>query len=272
MEHIKENVQSIPIPGLEQDEPPLVQQPQSSRNDNQQHHNNQQQEQQHHQNGFVADFMNARVAATGGNGNGTSSNGDIPSSGSMNMFGSYGTTSSNTDQPVDDNQNDFFDEMVNTGQDDDGGSVSEFLNSDMDFEQAATTENKPSELTQQQPNVSEDTTMAEIANPSLSTISSMEQGTPAVSSSSAPTQQTTANSAPSISAPLLSGAQQPLAQVQTQPTQPVSQETQQFQVQAQVPTEQITSQTAPTQAPSQTVPDAPALSFTGQTNEENPDA
>ncbi|KAI7854236.1 hypothetical protein BDC45DRAFT_508973 [Circinella umbellata] len=272
LEHIKENVQSVPIPGLEQDEPPLVQQPQSSGNSDQQQHNSQQQPQQH-RNGFVADFMNARVAAAGGNGNGTSSNGDIPSSGSMNMFGSYGTANSNTNQPVeDDNQNDFFDEMVNTGQDDDGGSVSEFLNSDMDFEQATTTENKPSESTQQH-NTSEDATMTEATDRSLSAIANMEQDTPAVSSSSAPTQLTTLNSTTSISASVLPDAQQPLAQVQAPSAQSsAQQETQQFQTQVQVSTEQITSQTAPTQTSPQTVPDASTSSFTGQPNEENSNA
>ncbi|KAI9277131.1 hypothetical protein BDA99DRAFT_127334 [Phascolomyces articulosus] len=283
LEHIKENVQPIPIPGLEQDEPPVPQQPQPTGNRAGDHQPQQPQHQHQHQNGFVADFMNARVAAASGNNNnnndGTGSgNGDIPSSGSMNMFGSYAPVDSTANQSgVDDSQNDFFDEMVNTGQDDDGGSVSEFLNSDMDFEQ--TTDNKLSETAQ---TTTEDVTMTEATIPSSSAIatapvsaplsepmvaaqvtSSMEKDTPTVSSSPslvspAPSTITTI---PTVPAPVASEPE-PSNQVQvpaTSATQP------EIQAQVQTPTEQTTPQVSQPQ----TVPDAPVQAPTedGKTNE-----
>ncbi|KAI8144865.1 hypothetical protein BJV82DRAFT_606530 [Fennellomyces sp. T-0311] len=116
MQHTKQNVHPVPIPGLDQDEPLVSQTPMMTPGSTANRPSDQ-------QNGFVADFMNAQR---------DSGNGDTAAS--MNMFGNFSSSNANPNEQVDDNQNDFFNEMVNTGQedDDDAGSVSEFLNADME--------------------------------------------------------------------------------------------------------------------------------------------
>ncbi|KAI8088651.1 uncharacterized protein BX664DRAFT_313934 [Halteromyces radiatus] len=110
VEHNTENVNVIQIPGLKEEpilpptQPQTPHQPSTSTSS--QGTPNQQQQQQH------------KVEEEKGN---ETNNNDV------DMF-------TNFDENTDDN-NDFFNEMVNTGQDDDDPSVSEFLNSDMDFEQ-----------------------------------------------------------------------------------------------------------------------------------------
>lgn len=76
----------------------------------------------------------------------------------MDLFQSYpsqddrsGGDNNNANRNDDDNSNDFFNEMVNTGQEDDGGSVSEFLNTgDMDFEPSDKQEGDQNNMTEEQ--------------------------------------------------------------------------------------------------------------------------
>lgn len=123
VEHTASNVHTVQIPGLEPEQPSTLATASSSSNNN-----------TGESGGGGGSMTPAQVAAAreGGSQSGPTN---------MDLFQSYPSQgdrsgdNNNANQHDDDNSNDFFNEMVNTGQEDDGGSVSEFLNTgDMDFE------------------------------------------------------------------------------------------------------------------------------------------
>ncbi|KAI9498332.1 hypothetical protein BDB00DRAFT_799864 [Zychaea mexicana] len=242
LEHVKENVHAIPIPGLEQDEPPVPQtmqrQPGSTGSSRPGDH--------HQQNGYVADFMNAQQGGTDSN---NGHHHQVSSSGPMNMFGSYAPSDSNTNQPVDDdddNQNDFFDEMVNTGQDDDGGSVSEFLNADMDFEQTTATD-KSVDGEPSNNNATTDVTMTEASPAAPSKPPSLQQ------------QQQTSSLSQNKEG---SSSSDPAAAAAAAPQLPLPTAT----------TPSVPEASVPTAATANTSPSAPAQTEDGKPAEGNPQA
>ena len=121
VEHTMSNVHTVQIPGLEPEQPSTLATAPSSSNNNTGESNG-------------GSMTPAAVAAAR---DGESQSGPT----NMDLFQSYPSQNdrsgdnNNANRNDDDNSNDFFNEMVNTGQEDDGGSVSEFLNTgDMDFE------------------------------------------------------------------------------------------------------------------------------------------
>ncbi|KAI7884691.1 hypothetical protein K492DRAFT_204587 [Lichtheimia hyalospora FSU 10163] len=136
VEQTMSNVHTVQIPGLEPEQPStLATAPSSSNNTGE---------------SKGGSMTPAAVAAAR---EGESQSGPT----NMDLFQSYPSQddrsgdNNNANRNDDDNSNDFFNEMVNTGQEDDGGSVSEFLNTgDMDFEPSEKQDGDQNNMTDEQ--------------------------------------------------------------------------------------------------------------------------
>ncbi|KAG0172865.1 hypothetical protein DFQ28_009869 [Apophysomyces sp. BC1034] len=128
IEHTMQQVTTTPIPGVEEDVEPSMTRESTQR---QRHEENKDYTALPQPNDFVQSFMNANARDNCSN--------DMPSTDAMDMFSTFSRDGQSANQAMEETDNDFmFNEMVNTGQEDDEDdpSVSEFLNADMDSDQS----------------------------------------------------------------------------------------------------------------------------------------
>ncbi|KAF7728196.1 hypothetical protein EC973_006590 [Apophysomyces ossiformis] len=126
VEHTMQQAIATPIPGIEEENEPAMTRESAQR---QRREENKDYTALPQPNDFVQNFMNANARDSG----------NMSSGITMDMFSTFPREEQSGNQTMEETDNDFmFNEMVNTGQEDDEDdpSVSEFLNADIDSDQS----------------------------------------------------------------------------------------------------------------------------------------